>query len=271
VGRIEPRVYGTPSRSCQEPLPATLCGQGRHALRSGAELLPDSTPLDCLASGRGASVNVHVLTWLSMITVAALLAQKGGVGKSSLAVALAVANDLGGSQSALVDLDPQGTTSVWGRLRQGAPPEVFSAHPPRLRRVVEDAGNAGATLIVIDTAPRERAGAVAAAEIADMVLIPCRPAAPDLAALPATLEVAEDAGTQAVVVVNQAPARGSWIADARDAVRESGAEVCPVVIGQRVAHAKAFIRGKTAQELEPTSKAAAEVGELYDWIIRRAT
>lgn len=201
----------------------------------------------------------------------ALLAQKGGVGKSSLAVALAVANDLSGGQSALVDLDPQGTTSVWGRLRQGAPPEVVSAHPPRLRRVVEDAGSAGSTLIVIDTAPRERAGAVAAAELADVVIIPCRPAAPDLAALPATLEVAAAGGTRAIVVVNQAPTRGSWISDAQEAVCEFGAEVCPVVIGQRVAHAKAFVRGKSAQELEPSSKAAAEITDLYDWIIRRAT
>ncbi|MCY3972439.1 MAG: AAA family ATPase [Acidobacteria bacterium] len=206
-----------------------------------------------------------------MKSVIALLAQKGGVGKSSLAVALAVANDLGGGQSALVDLDPQGTTTVWGRLRPGALPEVFSAHPPRLRRVVEEVGDADATAIVIDTAPRERAGAVAAAEIADVVLVPCRPAAPDLAALPATLEVAEEVGTRAVVVLNQAPPRGPWITDARDAVRESGAEVCPVIIGQRVAHAKAFILGKTAQELEPASKAAAEIGELHDWIIRRAT
>ncbi len=123
---------------------------------------------------------------------------------------------------------------------------------------------------MIDTAPREKAGAVAAAGLADVVIVPCRPAAPDLAALPATLEVVAAAGARAIVVVNQAPARGSWITDARDAVRDFGAEVCPVVIGQRVAHAKAFVLGRSAQELEPTSKAAGEIADFYSWIIRRA-
>ena len=62
---------------------------------------------------------------------------------------------------------------MWGRLREGVPPAVIAAHPPRLARVVEAAAAASASLAVIDTAPRE--GAAEAARLADLVMIPCRP------------------------------------------------------------------------------------------------
>ena len=73
---------------------------------------------------------------------------------------------------------------MWGRLRDGIPPAVIAAHPPRLARVVEAAADAGASLVVIDTAPREAGGAAEAARLADLVMIPCRPSAIDLAAIP---------------------------------------------------------------------------------------
>lgn len=144
------------------------------------------------------------------------------------------------------------------------PPEVIPAHPPSLRSTLGAAKKNGTSLTLIDTPPRERAGAAEAAKHADLVLVPCQPSMPDLLALPPTLEVV--AGTRAVVLLNRCPARGSWTAEATAAVHQLTAELCPVVLGQRVAHAKAFVRGQSAQEFEPNSPAAAEVAALYTWL-----
>ena len=194
----------------------------------------------------------------------ALIAQKGGVGKTTLAAALAVAHHRAGEPAALVDLDQQGSAAAWARLRDDEPPKVTTAHPPSLAWALEAAEKDGSSLVLIDTPPRERSGAAEAARRADLVLVPCQPSMPDLLALPPTLEVV--AGTPAVVLLNRCPARGSWTAEATAAVRQLGAELCPVVLGQRVAHARAFVRGRSAQEIEPHSPAAAEVAALYTWL-----
>ena len=198
-----------------------------------------------------------------MLRTLALISQKGGSGKTTLALALAAAHELAGGQAALIDLDPQGSAVMWGRLRGGVPPVVIAAHPPRLARVIAAAADAGASLVVIDTAPREAGGAAEAARLADLVMIPCRPSAVDLAAIPATL--AAIGSTPAAVVLNAVPARGPWVAEAADAVRAFGLGLAPVTLGARVAHAKAFTLGRTTQETEPASPAAREIADLYRW------
>ena len=197
----------------------------------------------------------------SMISVLAVISQKGGSGKTTLALALAVAHQRAGGRAAVIDLDPQGSATVWGRLRGADPPTVISAHPPRLERTLASAAHDGTTFAVIDTAPREAGGAVEAARLADLVLIPCRPAAVDLAAIPSTLATigAEDA----MAVLNACPPRGPWRDQAVEAVRGLGLDPAPVHLGARVAHMKAFTAGRTAQETERSSLAALEVEALY--------
>ena len=143
-----------------------------------------------------------------MFSTIALVSQKGGSGKTTLAVALAVAHELAAGEAVVIDLDPQGSAGVWGDLRGDDLPPVVPAHPPRLARVLDTARNAGASLAIIDMAPREAGGAVEAARVADLVLVPCRPSAVDLAAIPASLDVSRLAGTTAAVVLNAVPARG---------------------------------------------------------------
>ena len=63
--------------------------------------------------------------------------------------------------------------------------------------------------MVVDTVPHASAGALAAAKLADLVLVPCRPSTPDLAAIGASLEVAHLANAPLAVVFNGVPARGS--------------------------------------------------------------
>ena len=193
---------------------------------------------------------------------------KGGSGKTTLALSLAVAHELAGGPSAVVDLDPQGSAALWGDLRGGSAPAVTATHPPRLARVLELAEADGTELVVIDTAPRA-GGAVEAARLSDLLLIPCRPSPADVAAVPAALDVARVAETRAVVVLNAVPPRGKLVAEAVGAMEamQLDAELCPVTIGARVAHVRSFTAGQSAQELEPRSRAAAEVDQLHIWML----
>ena len=93
---------------------------------------------------------------------------------------------------------------------------MVAAHPPRLARALEAARSAGASLAVIDMAPREAGGAVEAARCSDLVLVPCRPSAVDLAAIPASLDVSRLAETTAAVVLNAVPPRGDLAAQATE-------------------------------------------------------
>ncbi len=203
-------------------------------------------------------------TVVSMVSVA-VVSQKGGSGKTTLAVALAAAHELAGGRAAVVDLDPQGSALAWGRLRDGVPPPVIRTHPPGLARTLERLGADGCTLAVVDTAPREAQGAAEAARLAELVLVPCRPSGVDVLAVSPTLQVVAPA--RAVVVLNGCPARGPWTAEAMEALAGTGADLAPATVGDRVAHRRAFTAGRTALELEPRSLAAAEILALYRWTL----
>lgn len=199
--------------------------------------------------------------------VLALVSQKGGSGKTTLATALAVAHQNDGGRAAVADLDPQGSSVAWHHFRNGEPPLVAAVHPPRLDRTLRSFRSRGVSLAVIDTAPHASGGGLAASRLADLVLVPCRPSSADLAAIAGSLEVAALASAKAAVLLNAVPPRGSLGAEAEEAIRGIGARVAPVTLGARVAHVHAFTLGRSAQEYAPRSKAADEVAALYRWVV----
>jgi len=198
--------------------------------------------------------------------VVAVVSQKGGSGKTTLAVHLATCAHLAGLKVALIDLDPQATARRWGDKREADGPEVVSDHPSRLGPLLEAARTNGADLVVVDTAPNADQAALGAARASDLVLIPCRPAAFDLEAIEATLDLATIAGKPASVVLNAAPSRGRIAEEAKAGLEKRGAACAPVVVCQRVAFSHSVIDGQTALEFEPGGKAAQEVRDLYTWI-----
>jgi len=113
--------------------------------------------------------------------ILAFLSQKGGAGKTTLAVHTAVAAheaDYGGV--VVVDTDPQQSASVWGRARHQKAPIVATADVLDLTRVLKAARDDGMALAVIDAAPHAAPAAAAIARSANLVAIPCRPTAFDL-------------------------------------------------------------------------------------------
>jgi chromosome partitioning protein len=204
----------------------------------------------------------------------ALLSQKGGSGKSTLAVHLAVIAQASGRRTVLIDLDPQRSTAGWWETRTADTPELVETTPADLRAVLDAARADGVALAVVDTRPSAGADTAAAAALADLVLIPTRPAIFDLRAIAATVDIVAAAKVAAFVILNGTPAgrgRGeaSATADARRVLGEYNVPVAPVAIGLRAALAHALVDGRAVNEFDPSGKAAAEMMKLWQLTEKR--
>lgn len=199
----------------------------------------------------------------------AIISQKGGSGKTTVAVHLAVCAELAGKRSAIIDLDPQASALEWGKRRQADTPETVRATPEQLAGLLEQARANGADLAIIDTAPHSDRAATIAAGLADIILVPCRPAAFDVAAIPVTLQILKlcNAQSRAAILLNAVPPRGSQ-ADEADAGLSSLAQVVPVRLAHRAAYSHAVNDGRSVEEYEPSGKAAEEIRSLYQWIMK---
>jgi chromosome partitioning protein len=197
----------------------------------------------------------------------AILSQKGGAGKTTLALHIAVAAEAAKLPTAVVDLDPQASASDWKDSRPGDNPVIVALPHTRLQQGLQTAEDAGAKLVVIDTAPHSEAAALAATRAADLVLIPCRAGILDLRAIGTTADLVRLAGKPAYAVINAVPPGATrLLADARAAVAVHGLEVAPITFQQRAAFAHALTAGQTATEYEPQGKAAKEVTAFFKWL-----
>lgn len=195
----------------------------------------------------------------------ALIAQKGGVGKTTIAVNLAVA---AGVKTALFDLDQQESAVIWADRRKSESPHVEFLTERRLPEAVKAAELGKFELVIIDTPPAAGPQALTAAQAADIVLIPCRPSLVDLDAIRRTAQLVKSAGVPAFVVFNAAPhSATTLLEDARAIVEGAGLIPAPVVLRERSAYRASWPVGKTVIETEPRSKAAKELSELRDWVL----
>ena len=210
---------------------------------------------------------LKILAYLyTCMKVISVISQKGGSGKTTLVVSLAVAADRDGKVAAVIDLDPQASAIAWSN-RRDTDPVVVSSAPSRLESVLSTAREGGAEVVIIDTAPRVEYTARAAAEAADLVVVPCKPAILDLETVATTAELVRSAGDRRMVVVlNMVASRGTRHDQAAEILEESGIPVCPAAFGNRVAFDYAFTVGQTVQEFEPRGKAANEVKQVYTYI-----
>lgn len=196
----------------------------------------------------------------------AIVSQKGGVGKTTLAIHLAAEAEQRGEVALIIDADPQASACEWSSWRGGAAPEVIDSAPGRIAAKVGLARDQGASFITIDTPPHSDSTAASAVEIADLVLIPCRPSAFDLAAMRTSLRLVELLNREAWVVLDAGPPNAPRICDdARNLIEKLGGRVCPITLPERAIHRHASASGQTVGEVEPNGKAAQEVSQLYMW------
>jgi chromosome partitioning protein len=200
--------------------------------------------------------------------ILAILAQKGGSGKTTVAVHMAVCATRRKLKTAIIDIDPQGSAFNWNASRpEGMKLDAIAATASQLAGLLQKAKAGGIDLAIIDTAPHSNADAAIAARLADLVLIPCRPARFDLDAIASTVEIAKAANAPCAVVINAAP-RGKLAEEARASLTGKGVKVIETVLHQRVAYSHAVIDGRSVHEYEPEGTAAEEIDALYHHITR---
>jgi chromosome partitioning protein len=201
----------------------------------------------------------------------AIISQKGGTGKTTLAIHLAGAASAAGLVSLVVDTDPQATACTWHTWRGDADPDVIdcAAHtllPKKLQR----AADLGADLAIIDTPPHADIMAREACRAAELLLIPCRPRAFDLDAVRTTAELAAAGNKPAFLIFMAGPPRAPLVyREAGQLVEQFGLKVAPVMLPERAAFHHSVGAGKTAPEIEPQGKAAEDISSLWAWICER--
>ena len=124
----------------------------------------------------------------------------------------------------------------------------------------------GVDFAIIDTAPQSDNLAVQAASKADLVLVTCKPSVMDLRAIQSTLRLADIAKVTPHVLLTQTEAQGTRREEAMTTLRKLGVSVLPVATTKRVAYMDSLIDGRTAQELEPSGKAADECLSIFQHV-----
>jgi chromosome partitioning protein len=202
--------------------------------------------------------------------IAALLNQKGGVGKTTLAIHLAAALSRRGARVLLVDADPQGSALDWAAVRDADPLfPVVGLPKPTLHRELPAIGR-DYDHVIIDGPPRVTELARSAILASDLVIIPVQPSpydvwsAKEITALVNEAAIFKDALRSAFVInrkiVNTAIGR-----DVNEALAGfAGTPVLRTAIAQRVAFAETAARGLTVLEAEPSGAAAREIEALTD-------
>lgn len=197
------------------------------------------------------------------------LSQKGGSGKTTLSVHTAVTAQENGERVVVIDTDPQQSATTWANARESDSPPVASISAAEIDKVLEAARQERMSLAVVDTAPHATPEASRIAQLADLIAIPVRPSAFDIAAAGNTVEIARAAGTKTVFVLSACPFRSPEIAETREVLAGYGLPIAPVDITERRAFARAVASGRAVTEFESDGKAAEEIRALWEWLKRQ--
>jgi chromosome partitioning protein len=202
--------------------------------------------------------------------IVALLNQKGGVGKTTLALHLAGAWAALGRRTVLVDADPQGSALDWSQARAAtSAPRLFGVlglARETLHREIPELAR-GVDHVVIDGPPRVAALARSALLAADLVLIPVQPSALDGRASAEMLRLLDEARVfrpdlRARFVLNRCTARSLIARETAHALAQSDPALMAARIGQRVVYPEAAGQGRLAFELDLQGPAAEEIARL---------
>lgn len=272
--RCRSRAFGRRSRGGAPPYSRTSSNQWGASLLT-SKLKPttprfvgpqgaasvDTPPVKPLAGNAATSKKVPLLSSVALIG-------KGGSGKSTMCISLAVIARMAGLRVAILDADPQQSSFVWKCVRGRGDIPVCRCSPEALNDAIEAARRAGIELLFIDMPPDLR-HAPGVARHADLVLIPMRPTLFDLQVTRALVPLLTSVGVRYAVVLNAAPpvrdhAESPMVRQARDALADIGPRLWRRQITNRVSIPYATVRGAGVIETEPAGPAAHEFRFLWN-------
>jgi chromosome partitioning protein len=209
-----------------------------------------------------------------VMKIVAIVAQKGGTGKSTLTANLAVAAARQGLRTLVVDADPQASLLDWKRSRGPGEPSVLAAKPSAIHPTRFAAERAGVDIMLIDTRASALDASLEAAKPADLTLVVVRPSIIDLRAIAATVDSLRPLQRPAAFVINQAPSRRSAcearvVSEAVEVLLRFGLPIAPVALRSRSIYPGAFSQGRSPLEIAPDGAAAAELGGLWSYVSGR--
>lgn len=199
-----------------------------------------------------------------MSKVVAILNQKGGAGKTTIATNLAHAFQLEGHKVLLVDSDPQGSARDWNAASDAALLPVIGMDRPTLSKDIQVVLN-NHDLIIIDGAPQIAELAIAAIKCADVVLIPVQPSPYDIWACEDLVDIIKarqevtDGKPKAAFVISRVIKNTQLGKEIREALEGYGLPVFTHFTSQRVIYAKSAATGSTVLGSENHGEAANEI------------
>jgi len=205
--------------------------------------------------------------------ILSLLNQKGGVGKTTLAVHIATALAQGGNRVLLVDADPQGSALDWSASRTTPPLfPVVGLPKPTIHRELASLAQDYAH-VVIDGPPRVYDVARSAILASDVVIIPVQPSPYDVWAAKEIVDLLQEAASfkdylKSAFTINRKIVNTAIGRDVNEALSAYAVPVLQSQICQRVGFAESAAQGSTVMELDPTSLASQEVQALVEELLR---
>ncbi len=200
-----------------------------------------------------------------MARVITVAQQKGGAGKSTVAAHLAVAFFQQGKRVTLIDIDPQGSLTMWHNLRE----KHFGKNYTGINFVSSSGWRVGniigqfksnSDIIVIDSPPHTETEAKSAIRVADLVIVPMQPSPTDLWATKATLDFAKAEKKLVRVLLN----RHSTTSKISREIVGKVTDLLEHSLGNRVLFASCFMQGRSVTETDSHSQAAQEVRDITD-------
>ncbi len=203
------------------------------------------------------------------MNVWAVMAQKGGAGKTTMALHLGIAAMHKDDLSVLIlDTDPQQSAKQWAGFRPDKDLlRVSVATIAELDWHLKEARKEKVDLVIIDTAPRITSECIEITERADLVIVPAQPSVLDILAIGETLELIKKGGNgrKTVIVLSRVPLNSGEGEEAIEALQGLGT-LLKSRFSDRVDFRRSLTSGKGVTELAPKSKAADEVKAVYQEI-----
>ena len=203
----------------------------------------------------------------------AVIARKGGSGKTTVAVHVAIAAHLRGRRTLVADADPQRSSSVVLKARRQVGPAFAETTGAKLFALQVGALRDGVDALVIDTAAGAEDELAHAIVLADLCLLVIRPTFLDFAAAIRTADVLRRLHKPGLIVLNQAPvsragAEPPLVKKAQEALRLMRLPVAPAILRSRAAYQSALETGLSVEELAGAGSAGEEVAALWGFVER---
>lgn len=202
--------------------------------------------------------------------VISLINNKGGVGKTTLAINIACELARRGTATGLVDIDPQCSAMDWGdkrEARENDNPAVIAVPAQQLAKIIQKARAAGTGAVVIDTPAKLESSLTLAAELSDVIVIPLRPSVMDLQAMQGTIACLRRINRPKLAVINAMSlvSRYDCPSIAETLMDDWALPVFTTPIWDRKSYRTALFTGHGAAEIG-NEKSAQEIAALVDRI-----